>query len=80
MTTYDRDRKVWTFKYYIGLPVNVEVEGGLEYNDAQQAAEKAIKANYPDKVHGMDLSGADWPINPTVTLRDPDDIEELELL
>ena len=80
MTSYDRKRMVWTFKYYIGLNTYVEVDGGLEYDDAQQAAEKAIKTNYPDKVHDMNLSGADWPTDPTVTLRDPDDIEELELL
>jgi hypothetical protein len=80
MTSYNKDNKTWTFKYYIGVNAYVEVDGGLEYEEARQAAEKAIRANFADKVHDMDLSGADWPINPTVTLKDPDEIEELELL
>jgi hypothetical protein len=80
MTSFDRDKEEWTFRFAIGIVTHVKVDCNLDEADARSVAIKAIEANYADKTHDMQLGGTDWPINPTVTLLDPDErVEVVEL-
>ena len=70
MTSYDRDSKKWVFEAEITFTTYIEVDTDIDEREAIQKGTQALSEDFLDAVQGMELGGADWPSQPSVTLLD----------
>ena len=81
MTSYDRDKEIWTVIASVSITLPVYVNGSADAVDARSDAVKALEGQLATKLDSIVVSDSDYPIHPEVTLGlADDDAIEVEVL